>query len=102
MAAADAKAIVPSLEVVDDIPGQAEKLLKALGEWCIRYTPLNCRFDLPDGLILDISGCAHLWGGERAYLGTIIKLLPEAKVMMLAAQWRITLVRPGPWPDSRK
>ncbi|MDB5133724.1 MAG: protein ImuB [Mucilaginibacter sp.] len=74
MAAADAKAIVPSLEVVDDMPGQAAKLLKALGEWCIRYTP-SIAIDLPDGLMLDVSGCAHLWGGERAYLGTIIKVL---------------------------
>lgn len=74
MAAADAKAIVPDLEVVNEMPGQAEKLLKALGEWCIRYTPLIA-IDIPDGLILDISGCAHLWGGERAYLGAIIKLL---------------------------
>ena len=31
MAAADAKAIVPDLKVIDDIPGQAAKLLKALG-----------------------------------------------------------------------
>lgn len=74
MAVADAKAIVPSLEVVDEIPGKAEKLLKALGEWCIRYTPAIA-IDMHDGLILDISGCAHLWGGERAYLGTIIKVL---------------------------
>jgi len=74
MAAADAKAIVPSLEVVDDIPGQDYKLLKAMGEWCIRYTPLIA-IDLPDGLILDVSGCAHLWGGERAYLSAIIKVL---------------------------
>ncbi|MDB5024399.1 MAG: protein ImuB [Mucilaginibacter sp.] len=74
MAAADAKAIVPSLEVVDDIPGQAAKLLKALGEWCIRYTPLIA-VGMPDGLILDVSGCAHLWGGEQAYLGAIIKIL---------------------------
>jgi protein ImuB len=74
MAAADAKAIVPSLEVVEYLPDQAAKLLKALGEWCIRYTPLIA-VDLPDGLILDVSGCAHLWGGERAYLGAIIKVL---------------------------
>lgn len=74
MAMADARAIVPSLEMMDDIPGHAAKLLKALGEWCIRYTPLIA-IDMPDGLILDISGCAHLWGGERAYLGAIIKML---------------------------
>ena len=54
MAAADAKAIIPDLQVIDDIPGQAAKLLKALGEWCIRYTPIIA-VDLPDGLILDVS-----------------------------------------------
>ncbi len=74
MAVADARAIAPLLEVIDDIPDQAAKLLKALGEWCIRYTPI-ISVDLPDGLILDVSGCAHLWGGERAYLGNIIKIL---------------------------
>lgn len=74
MAAADAKAITPELEVIDDIPGKAAKLLKGLGEWCIRYTPL-IGIDTPSGLMLDVSGCAHLWGGERAYLGNIIKVL---------------------------
>src|SRR5690242_7113892 len=33
MAAADAKAIVPRLETINDIPGKAEKLLTAIGEW---------------------------------------------------------------------
>jgi protein ImuB len=66
-AAADAKAIVPGLQVIDDIPGKAVRLLTAIGEWCIRYTPIIA-VDAPDGLILDISGCPHLWGGEREYL----------------------------------
>ena len=74
MAAADAKAIIPDLQVIDDIPGQAAKLLKALGEWCIRYTPIIA-VDLPDGLILDVSGCTQLWGGEQAYLQDIVKRL---------------------------
>lgn len=74
MALADAKAIVPGLEVLEHIPGQEEKLLSALGEWCIRYSP-QVAVDLPDGLILDISGCAHLWGGERAYLKEIVTRL---------------------------
>jgi len=74
MAAADAKAIVLHMQVVDNIPAQAAKLLNALGEWCIRYSPLIA-VDLSDGLILDISGCAHLWGGEREYLKEIITRL---------------------------
>src|SRR6185437_13246779 len=71
MAAADAKAIVLNLKVIDDISGQADKLLKALGEWCILYSPLIA-VDPPGGLILDITGCLHLWGGERAYLGEMV------------------------------
>lgn len=74
MAAADAKAIVPDLEVIDEIPGQDAKLLKALGEWCIRYTPMIA-IDMPAGLLMDISGCAHLWGGERGYLKEIVTRL---------------------------
>ncbi|MEO3404760.1 DNA polymerase Y family protein [Mucilaginibacter sp. CAU 1740] len=68
---ADARAASSGLEVLDDEPGKAAKLLRLLGLRCIRYTPIVA-IDLPDGLILDISGCAHLWGGEREYLKEII------------------------------
>jgi len=76
MAAADAKAICPGLEVLDDKPGRAKKLLKGLGEYCIRYAPIVAidEFSM-DGLILDVSGCAHLWGGEREYLKEIVSRL---------------------------
>jgi protein ImuB len=74
MAVADAKAVIPSLLVFDEKPGREAKLLKGLGEWCIRYTPLVA-IDNQDGLILNISGCAHLWGGERAYLKEIVTRL---------------------------
>ncbi len=71
---ADAKACLPGLEVIDDRPGLAERLLKVLGLWCIRYTPVVA-MDPPDGLILDISGCPHLWRGEKLYLKEIIDRL---------------------------
>lgn len=74
MSVADARAMVPELKVVDEKPGRNERLLKALGKWCIRYTPIVA-VDIPDGLILDISGCPHLWGGERGYLKEIITRL---------------------------
>jgi len=67
MTEADAKAIVPGLQAFDEIPGKEAQLLNAIGEWCIRFTP-TVAVDMPDGLILDMSGCAHLWGGEEAYL----------------------------------
>ena len=74
MVVVDAKAFLPGLEVIDDQPLLAAKLLRALGLWCIRYTPVVA-VDPPNGLILDISGCTHLWKGERAYLTDIVTRL---------------------------
>lgn len=74
MNVADAKAIFPGLEIIDAKPGREAKLLKGLGEWCIRYAPIVAA-NQPDGLILDITGCAHLWAGEAAYLKEIVTRL---------------------------
>ncbi len=74
MEVADARALFPSLQVIDDAPGLSVKLLRGLAEWCIRYTP-SVAIDPPDGLILDVTGCAHLFGGEEAYLKVIIDKL---------------------------
>lgn len=70
MAVADARAIIPSLEVLDDVPGCTIQLLTALAEWSIRYTPVVA-IDPPGGLLLNVTGCAHLWGGEIEYLANI-------------------------------
>ena len=74
MVVADARALIPALQVFDDRPNLSARLLKGIAEWCIRYTPVVA-VDPPDGLILDITGCAHLWGGERTYLNEIISRL---------------------------
>jgi protein ImuB len=74
MASADAKAIFPGLKVIDHPPGKAEKLLNKLGEWCIRYSPLVA-IDQQDGLIMDVTGCTHLWGSEQQYLDHILNRL---------------------------
>ncbi|GAB2808939.1 Y-family DNA polymerase [Ferruginibacter profundus] len=70
MAVADARAIIPSLKVLDDKPELAKTSLTGLAAWCIRFTPAVA-IDLPDGLLMDITGCAHLWGGEKQYLEEI-------------------------------
>lgn len=74
MALADAQAIVPDLKVEDSIPNLSEQLLKRLAEWCIRFTPIVA-VDSPDGLILDATGCSHLWGGDLKYVADIQKKL---------------------------
>ena len=76
MRAADAKAICPELEILDDKPGRSAKLLKGIGEWCIRFSPVVMVDDFSvDGLFMDISGCPHLWGGEREYIKEIVARL---------------------------
>ena len=74
MVLADARAIIHNLQVLDDKPGLPQKLLNGIAEWCIRFTPFVA-IDLPGSLILDATGCAHLWGGEKNYLAEIITRL---------------------------
>ncbi len=76
-ALADAKAIVPEVQVFDDQIGLSEKLLTRICKWSIRFTPIVA-IDLPNGLLLDASGCTHLWGGEKGYLQMILKRLRES------------------------
>lgn len=74
MVLADARAIFPDLKVLDDKADLIPRLLRRLAEWCIRFTPFVA-VDSPDGLLFDGTGCAHLWGGEQAYLTEIVKKL---------------------------
>jgi protein ImuB len=61
---ADARARVPALAVADADPEADAVFLERLAEAADRYTPLVA-LDRPHGLVLDISGCAHLFGGEQ-------------------------------------
>lgn len=70
MVVADARAIIPSLHVIDYLPQLPSRLLKKLSDWCIRYTPI-VSIDENSGLFLDATGCSHLWGGEELYLHDI-------------------------------
>ncbi|WP_025144915.1 Y-family DNA polymerase [Pedobacter jeongneungensis] len=84
MVLADARALMPDLKMFDQQPGKEERLLRALAAWFLRYTPVAA-IDLPDGLILDITGCAHLWGGEQNYLEDILARLSAAGYHLRAA-----------------
>lgn len=74
MGLADARAMHPSLEVEEANPDADRRLLESLADWCDRYTPLVA-LDGDDGLFLDITGCAHLFGGERALLDDLLARL---------------------------
>lgn len=66
---ATARAMVPSLEIVDDDPVADHAALCHIADWCDRFTPLVA-LDGLRGLFLDISGCAHLFGGEAALMAS--------------------------------
>ena len=70
----NARAICPELTVFDADPVADARTLGDIADWCDRFTPLVA-LDAPDGLLLDISGCAHLFGGERALLQTVCEAL---------------------------
>jgi protein ImuB len=84
MVVADARAILPSLIVLDDEAEVTLQALQALAEWCLRYTPTVALHE-PDGLILDVTGCAYLWGGERAYINDLVTKLDHAGYTIRAA-----------------
>lgn len=70
MALADARAIHPALQVAHaDLAGDTRALIR-LALWCQCYSPFT-RPDLPDGISLDITGCAHLFGGEKKMMESI-------------------------------
>jgi protein ImuB len=69
---ADARARVPELAVFDHDPAADLKLLGWLADGCERYTPA-CMLDPPQGLLLDITGCAHLFGEDEASLAMDLK-----------------------------
>ena len=71
---AEARARHPDLETVEADAAADARLLAALADWCDRYTPLVA-LDGPDGLTLDITGCTHLFGGEKALLSDLMSRL---------------------------
>lgn len=60
---ADARAICPDLLTEPSEPLRESLLLRALWRWADCLSP-RVALDAPDGLLLDITGCAHLFGGE--------------------------------------
>ena len=73
---ANARAMVQPLRIVAADERADAKLLDGIADWCDRFTPL-VSLDAPDGLLLDITGAAHLFGGEAAMLSLILRRIGE-------------------------
>lgn len=82
MMLADARAIFPQLDCVPEDSQADARLLTMIARWCERYTPLIALSEAFT-LFLDISGCAHLFGGED---GLADDLAARLKTQGFAAQ----------------
>jgi len=80
---ADARARLPFLVAVEAEPAEEARLLERLCDWCSRFTPLAA-LDGADGLILDISGVAHLFEGEAALVEDCLKRLAAQGIAAVA------------------
>ncbi|WP_193368428.1 DinB/UmuC family translesion DNA polymerase [Pelagibius marinus] len=75
---AEARALLPGLITVPHDPAVDARALAALAAWCARYTPWSAPDSTEEGegkgpggaagVLLDVSGCGHLFGGEHALL----------------------------------
>jgi protein ImuB len=101
MGLADARALCPDLLTRPADPHRAAHALEGLRRWALRYCPWAA-CDGTDGLALDISGAAHLLGGEAALLEDLLARLARMGFAARAgladtrgAAWAMAHVGPG-------
>ncbi len=72
MLLADARALCPDLAAVPSDPAGDLATLEKLAVWAQRWGPWSA-LDPPDGLLVDVTGVAHLYGGEEALLRDVAR-----------------------------
>jgi protein ImuB len=75
---ANARAMIPDLRVVTANPQADHDDLNCIADWCDRFTP-HVAIDPPHGLLLDVTGVAHLFGGEEKMLRHLSASLQQRK-----------------------
>lgn len=66
----DARAMCPGLDTVAQDERAEAAFLTVLRRWLGKYSPWIAE-DAPDGVMLDLTGCAHLFGGEAALMAQV-------------------------------
>lgn len=84
MPLANARAMLPALTVTAADEPADRKLLERIADWCERFTPLVA-LDPPRALLLDITGAAHLFGGEAAMLDQVRSSLAKQSFALRCA-----------------
>ncbi|NCP14567.1 MAG: DNA polymerase Y family protein [Sphingomonadales bacterium] len=84
MLLADARALCPELTAVPGDPAGDLASLEKLALWAQRWGPWSA-LDPPDGLLIDVTGVAHLYGGEEALLGDVARAFTQRGLTARAA-----------------
>jgi protein ImuB len=86
MAVTQAQAMLPDLRIMQADPQADHAALRRLAAWCLRhFSPLTAA-DPPDGLWIDVTGCAHLFPhGEAGLLAQLTTRLAQAGIAARAA-----------------
>lgn len=84
MPLASARAMVRELVVIEADETADAKQLAAIADWCDRFSPFVA-IDGADGLLLDVTGAAHLFGGEAAMLKTVCATITRQNFVVRAA-----------------
>jgi len=84
MALASARAVCPGVAVAEADPAADAAQRDAVADWAERYTPF-VGLDGADGLVLDIGGSAHLFGGEAALMADLLARTRRAGFTAMAA-----------------
>jgi protein ImuB len=79
MPLADALSFLPGLTTAAAKPAEDAAALRRLAEWCGRYSPWTAP-DGTDGVRIEITGSAHLWGGEAALAADIMVRLDHRRI----------------------
>lgn len=85
MSLAHARALLPGDAIIQPHrPEQDDAALQALSRWAWRFTPI-VQPNSPDGLLLEISGCEHLFGGTRAMLDQVVRQMHQLGLQVRGA-----------------
>lgn len=85
MSVAKAESLFDDLTILDADPVADGIALEKLAIWAMRlYSPMVSA-DPPDGLILDITGADHLYGGEDGLVSDVVKRLADVHLTANAA-----------------
>jgi protein ImuB len=103
----DARALDPGLVAVAADPDGDAALLQKFARWAGRWSPL-VEVDGSDALRLDVSGVAHLFGGEEGLLRDVRRCFARigltvrvAIASTVAAAWALARFSPSPLQRGR-